>query len=130
MVYLEEHPEFEKEFVVYSNSESEVERVLSPAIIDTIYNIRFRYNNNVKLSFIKDQLFIGLSSRNNFFQPDFHKSLKEDLLLVELYDELSMCFTIIEEMNNPIEGKEIKEEDSQPVKFKKSKKDKDNPFIL
>ena len=130
MIYLNEHPEFEKEFVIYSNNEREVERVLSPAILDTIYTLRFRYNNYLRLSFIEDTLFIGLSSTKNFFHPNINKTLLDDNQLNELYDELSMCFSIIEEINNPIIRKDKKEGNDQPVKYKKSKKDKDNPFLL
>jgi hypothetical protein len=133
MVYFEEHPEFEKEFVVYSKDEEEARRLLSPALIKAIYDLKIKWNKRLRLSFINNQIYIALSTGNNFFQPDIHKSLLNDNILHELYDELSLCFSVVEDLSiehddkyNHLNTDTIKPE----TKIYKKSDNSNNPFLL
>ncbi len=133
LVYFEEHPEFEKEFVVYSKDEEEARRLLSPVLIKAIYDLKIKWNKRLRLSFINNQIFIALSTGNNFFQPDIKKSLMKDNTLHELYDELSLCFSVVEDLS--IEHDEqYNHLNSDPViqdaKIYKKNDNPNNPFLL
>ncbi|MCP4439463.1 MAG: DUF3137 domain-containing protein [Aureispira sp.] len=99
LVHFEEHPEFEKEFVVYSKEEEEAHRILTPTMLNAIYDLRYKWGSNVRLSFIDHNVYIAISSSKNLFEVDSKQSILENSLLQELYDELILCFSIIEDLN-------------------------------
>ncbi|MDB4702707.1 DUF3137 domain-containing protein [Akkermansiaceae bacterium] len=104
MVYMKEHPEFEKEFVVYSKDAEEAYRVLTPAMIEAIYDLRYKWNKKLRVSFIGDKTYIALCSEHDYFHPDIHKSVLDDDLLGKFYDELALCLSVVEDMSIEHEG--------------------------
>jgi len=134
MVYMEEHPEFEKEFVVYSKDTEEAYRVLTPAMIQAIYDLRYKWNKKLRVSFIDNQIYVALSSTHNYFHPDIHKSVLDDNFLDEFYDELALCFAVVEDMSIEHEGiytPPMKKEETEKHKiYTKRKGNNDNPFLL
>lgn len=135
MVYLDEHPEFEKAFVVYSQNEEEAYRILTPALIKSIYDLRYKWNAYLSVSFIDNQIYVALSTSKNFFLPNIKKSVLEDNLLDELYDELALCFAVVEDLSveqentyNPkLENPETDENNST---YTKKNGSNNNPFLM
>jgi len=99
MVYMEKHPEFEKEFVVYSKKETDAYRVLSPTMIDAICHLKYNWNVPIHIGFINNKIYIGIPSHKDYFKPTIEKSVREDSLLEEFYNELAACFSVIEDMS-------------------------------
>jgi len=111
MVYLKEHPEFEKEFVVYAQSEEEARRILTPTMIGAIYNLKYKWDRPLRVSFVGTNVYIALSTSQNYFKADVNKSVLEDALLKELYDELALCFAVVEDMSGIKKGEKAADED-------------------
>lgn len=120
MVYMKGHPEFEKEFVVYGKDEEEVYRILSPALLQAIYDLRYKWKTKLSISFIGRQMYIAMPTSKNFFQPDIKHSVLEDKLLQELYDELALCFAVVEDLSL----------EHEPNESRALLNSKDNPFLL
>lgn len=135
MVYLEDHPEFEKAFVVYSQNEDEAYRILTPTLVQAIYDLRYKWNVTMRLSFIDNQIYVALSTSKNFFQPNIKKSVLEDDLLNELYDELALCFAVVEDLSeeNPSSYNPKSEnpntDENNPFYTKKNGSN-NNPFLM
>jgi hypothetical protein len=131
MVYMEDHPEFEKEFVVYSEAEEEAYRILSPNLLQAIYDLRYKWKTRLSISFIGHQMYVAMPTNKNFFHPDIKQSILEDQLLQELYDELALCFAVVEDLSLEHESGESRAilNPKQGVEYKRSSS-KDNPFLL
>jgi hypothetical protein len=134
MVYMQEHPEFEKEFVVYSKDPEEAYRVLTPAMIQAIYDLRYKWNKKLRVSFIDNQIYVALSSTHDYFHPDINKSVLDDNFLDEFYDELALCFAVVEDMSIEHTGTynppREEEETEKPQIYTKRKANDGNPFLL
>lgn len=131
MVYMEDHPEFEKEFVVYSQVEEEAYRILSPDLLQAIYDLRYKWLTRLSISFIGHQVYVAMPTSKNFFHPDIKESILEDKLLKELYDELALCFAVVEDLSlehEPGESRAILNP-KLGVDYNRSSS-KDNPFLL
>lgn len=135
LVYLEEHPEFEKEFVVYSKDEDEARRILTPGLIEAIYDLRYKWDTRLRISFINQHIYVALSNSKNFFHPDIHRTVLDDFLLKELYDELALCFSVIEDLSieqkkgySPKKNWNTSSNEKPPLYT--NKKSNNNPFLL
>jgi hypothetical protein len=120
MVYMNEHPEFEKEFVVYGKNKEEVYRILSPALLQAIYDLRYKWKIRLSISFIGHYMYIAMPTNKNFFHPNIKDSVLEDKLLRELYNELALCFSVVEDLS--VEPK--------PNENRRLLNSKDNPFLV
>lgn len=100
MVYFEEHPEFEKQFVVYTNEEEEARRLLTPSLLETIYNLRNKWKNQIHIAFKSGKIFLALPLKKNLFESDISRSLTKDNVIEDLYQEMALCFSAIESFAN------------------------------
>ena len=106
MVYMKEHPEFEKQFVVYSNDEGEARRVLTLPLLDAIYELRNRWNAPLRIVFDGNKVYIALSfNGRDFFETKLQESVLESQVLKRVYGQLSLCFRIIEHLGFDIKDK-------------------------
>lgn len=96
MVYFDEYPEFEKQFVVYADSEREALNLLTENWIRAASELRNRWNNKVHISFVGDKIYVCLPMRRNMFEVPLHKSLLEPGTLDAVYQEMLLCFQAIE----------------------------------
>ena len=122
MVYMKGHPEFEKEFVVYSKDEAEVYRILSPNLLQAIYDLRYKWKTRLSISFIGREIYVAMPTNKNFFDPDMKHSVLEDKLLQELYDELALCFSVVEDLSV--------EHEPNKIRAALNATTKNNPFLL
>lgn len=127
MVYMEGHPEFEKEFVVYSKNEEEAYRILTPNLLQAIYDLRYKWQTQLSISFIGHKIYVAMPTEKDFFNPNINRSILEDKLLQELYDELALCFAVVEDLSlehKPDESRILLNSTINPSNSK------DNPFLL
>lgn len=100
MIYLEEFPEFEKKYVVYSTEEIESRRLLNSNLIDVIMETDLKWGVKPSFGFVHNKIYIGVPYRKNLFKISLSKSLidNQDEILQEFMDEITLCMSIIEEI--------------------------------
>jgi len=94
-----EDPEFEKEFVVYSNDQVEARYILSPSLIKRILDYKKKANKRVHLSFVDNKLYVAVSFTKNLFEPRILKSVIDFAPIQEYYEDLCLAISIVEELN-------------------------------
>jgi hypothetical protein len=100
LVYLG-YPEFEREFVVYSDNQVMARNVLSPSLMRRILTFRRQLGQTVCLSFFNGKLYLGISIRKDLFEaPGIFKSLLDDFGYVYEYLEyMHFAKDIVEDLN-------------------------------
>jgi hypothetical protein len=99
MVYMEEHPEFEKDYVVYAKSKEAAFRILTPAMIGVIYNLKYKWKKTARIAFVGDKIYIGFPYHENLFEPDIKQSILQQQELQRLYHQIALCFTMLEDFS-------------------------------
>jgi len=94
-----ENPEFEKEFVVYSNDQVEARYILSTTMVERILELKRKYNTSVYLSFINSKVFVALQHNKNLFEPEFKQSITNSDYIRTFYNELGACLSIVDDLN-------------------------------
>jgi hypothetical protein len=102
MVYLDEHPEFEKQFAVYSTDEALALKLLKPPLLEAIGELRNKWNARPRVSFIGNKVYVAIQTRRNLFKINPRKNLVEEQqeIIEELYDEVALCIGIVETIAN------------------------------
>ncbi len=100
MVYLEEHPEFEKQYVVYATEKLESMRLLSANMVQSIMEIHERWKIKPSFAFVDSKGYIGIPYHFDFLKVKLNKSIIEgqEDFLQEFVDEIALCINIIEEI--------------------------------
>jgi hypothetical protein len=133
LVYFNEYPDFEKEFVVYSKDESIAKEILGPGLIEALCKIKSTWNKKVRVSLIDNHLYVAIDTKHDLFHPNIKKSLLQDEVINELYEELALCFSIVEDISAGLIKKSTSDTDvkESPINRRNKKnKDNDNPFLL
>lgn len=92
-----EDPEFEHYFAVYAEDEVEARRILTPLMMQRITALRRLSDSDLLLSFSGNRLFYAASTPDGFLRPG-RKSLQDAKLLKQLYADVSLCRTIVNEL--------------------------------
>lgn len=137
MVYFEEHPEFEKEFVVYSTNEQAARNALTTTVLEDIYDLKYEWEHEVRLSFINDRIYLALSmpEGDNLFHVDINQPVDQQEFLYDMVQDIQCCLTMVEHLGKVHQGSIQEANDPftkiehPPVQYKKSAS-KDNPFLL
>ncbi|MDE5811049.1 MAG: DUF3137 domain-containing protein [Muribaculaceae bacterium] len=87
LVVLED-PVFEKSFVVYADDEIEARKILTPAMMRSITDLRQKLGHDLMLTFRHNNLYFASEISAGFLQPA-RNSLKDKNLLAQLYREIS-----------------------------------------
>jgi hypothetical protein len=98
LVYLED-PEFEGEFVVYGTDQIEARYILSTAMLRRILDLKRRWRDEVRLSFIESNVFVAISHKSNLFEPDIGGSVLSRELIGRIVAELAVCFGLVDDLN-------------------------------
>ncbi|MGH1335357.1 MAG: DUF3137 domain-containing protein [Aureispira sp.] len=145
LVYFEEHPAFEKEFVVYSQDEAIARQIITPTLVQTLLQLR-ELTQGIAVSFSGNQLYLAASAKKDFLGVDTSIALTAPNLLNKLVEDLDYALQLmncLEELSRfETEGgqgqiippttqkqKTPKAPQKSSVNYKKSKS-KDNPFLL
>lgn len=132
LIYFEEFPDFEKKFVVYSKNKSLAKAILKPSLLKAFCEIESKWKKNIRLSWVDNYLHLALHTQHDFFNPNIKKSLLQDSVIKELYSELALCFSIVENLSDIFTDKlanELEEEDVSTKLYSRNM-DNNNPFLL
>jgi len=94
-----EDPEFEHEFVVYSDDQVEARYVLSSALMRRIVDFQREMERTVYLSFVNSKVFVAISMSRNLFEPRIFKTVLDFELLREYLGEMELALGIVEDLN-------------------------------
>jgi hypothetical protein len=101
MIYFENHPEFEKDFVVYSTEEHESRRLLTPGLIETIGELKYKWGVTPYLSFIQDKAYVAFTHNKDFLKVRFDLDLieKQHDIIQSIVEEIALCINLVTEIN-------------------------------
>jgi hypothetical protein len=104
MIYLENHPEFEKQFVVYGTEEIETERLLSQNLIQSILDIYTLWKKLPSLAFIHNKIYVAIPYTRDMLKVSLHKSLidNQEEIIKQFIDEIALCMSIIDELSDDL----------------------------
>ncbi|HIP30518.1 MAG TPA: DUF3137 domain-containing protein [Sulfurospirillum arcachonense] len=81
-------PEFEKEFVVYSDDQIEARYILSHSLMDSILKYKKLVGKNISISFVGSNIYIAIGFKQKLFEPKIYKK-------VTSFDEVRFYFEIL-----------------------------------
>jgi len=92
-------PEFEREFVVYSDNQITARYVLSTSLMRRLLTFRQQLNKRVYLSFVNGKLYMGIPISKDLFEPTVFKTLLNVELIQEFFNYMQLGKDIVEELN-------------------------------
>lgn len=94
-----EDPDFEKAFVVYTDDQVEARYILSTSLMRRMLDLKKRFGSQVAFAFKESKVYIAISSKDNYFEPSYKKSLIERGNIEFFYKEVTCCLDIVEDLN-------------------------------
>ena len=94
-----ENVAFEKKYVVKTNDQVEARYILSLGMMENILALEKRFNCQPALSFKDSKVYITIPWKNDMLEPDFRKPANDRETIYKFFDELKLCFGIIDELN-------------------------------
>ncbi|MBD1844237.1 DUF3137 domain-containing protein [Cyanobacteria bacterium FACHB-63] len=94
-----EDPEFNKFFTVYSNDQVGARYVLSTSTMQRIVDFRKRANRDILISLVDNQLYIGVPSEEDLFEPRLFKTMLSFNPMREYFEILQLMMSIVEDLN-------------------------------
>jgi hypothetical protein len=92
-------PEFEREFVVYSDDQITARYVLSTSLMRRLLTFRHQLKKQIYLSFVDGKLYIGIPVSTDLFEPTVFETLLDFKLLYEFFEYLQLSKDIVEDLN-------------------------------
>jgi hypothetical protein len=93
-----DHPAFEKEFKVYSSSESETRALLTPAMIEALLTLRRQASKPVFLAFKGRRAYVGVHYDRTLFEPGIAQTTSREAVR-EIAGHFAFVETIVRELN-------------------------------
>lgn len=94
-----ENVEFEKQFVVYSSSQTEARYVLTPLMMEAITKIRNKHKLKLHFSFIGSRVNCAIKFNKNLFEPRVMSSGVSFTDVEYMHELFGLIETIIKDMN-------------------------------
>ena len=94
-----EDPEFEREFVVYSNDQVEARYILSTSLMKRIVDFKRNNGKKIHLSFISSQVNVAVSFKRSLFEPKLFSTLLDFKPIQEYFEDLVLAVGIVEDLN-------------------------------
>ncbi len=91
-------PEFEKEFVVYSNDQIEARYILSHALMKKLLDFKHKSAHPVYISFVGTHIYMAISYDKDLFEPSVFRSLLEYKVAMEYVKTLHLAIGVVEEL--------------------------------
>jgi hypothetical protein len=91
-------PEFEREFLVYSDTPIMARYVLSTPFMHRLLIFRHRLNKPVYLSFTNGKLYVAISVVADLFEPTVFRTLLNFTLIQEFFEYLRLGKEIVEDL--------------------------------
>jgi hypothetical protein len=94
-----ENPQFNSEFVTYSTDQVEARYILTPAMMERLYELNKRCSYTISVSFIDSSVFIAFPLNKDYFEPPVHKSLLDPNFLNEDIEVIRFMYSIIKDLD-------------------------------
>jgi hypothetical protein len=94
-----EDPEFEREFVVYSQDQIEARYILSPALMKRLYDFKTRTRKEVQFSFVGSCVFVAIPYSEDLFEPKVFQTLLSFEVVEKYFEDLEFAVGIVEDLN-------------------------------
>ncbi|MSN96245.1 DUF3137 domain-containing protein [Campylobacter sp. FMV-PI01] len=91
--------EFNSKFRVYSDDIQNAMYLLSPSLMEKIYNLSKRFNNPINVSFIKTKIYISINVGRDSFEPDITKNIKINNPARKIISDLNSILDIVNALN-------------------------------
>jgi len=92
-------PEFEKEFVVYSDDQIEARYILSHSLMNSILEYKKLVDKNIHISFIGSSIYIAIGFKKKLFEPKIYKKVTSFDEVRFYYEVLSLASSIVGHLN-------------------------------
>ena len=93
-----DNPEFEKEFVVYSNDQVEARYILSHSLMNKLLIFSKKSKHPVHISFIRNHIHLAIAYNKDLFEPSVFHSLLKYKIAMEYVQTLHLAIGIVEEL--------------------------------
>jgi hypothetical protein len=94
-----EDPEFEKAFVVYGSDQTEARYILSTSLMRRLLEYQQRAGARLYAAFVHSNLYLGLSTRRNLFEPRLFRSLLDIRMAETFLQDLQMAVGVVDALN-------------------------------
>ncbi len=94
-----EDPEFERLFAVYGSDQIEARYILSTSLMQRLIDLRKKVNQEIFVAFVANQIYIGISSSQDLFEPRVFRSMLEFAPAHEYFETLQMMLGIVDDLN-------------------------------
>jgi hypothetical protein len=94
-----EDPEFEKAFAVYGTDQVEARYILSTSLMQRILQFKLKTRSAISLSFIQNEVFIGVPLNENLFEAPFFSSMVKYERIESFNKYLVLFIGIVEDLN-------------------------------
>jgi len=91
-------PDFEKEFVVYSNDQIEARYILSHSLMQKILTFKKKSEHPISISFVHNHIHIAVAYNKDLFEPSVFHSLLKYKIAMEYVKTLHLAIGIVEEL--------------------------------
>ena len=96
---ITESPRFEDTFNVYASDQVEARYILSTRMLEDILALKDKFKCDVYLSFVDSSVHIAIRWNINILEPNLKKDLRTQTIINKFYEELMICFDLIEDLN-------------------------------
>ncbi len=93
-----DNPDFEKEFVVYSNDQIEARYILSHTMMERLLDFKKKTAHDIHISFVDNHLHLAIDYGKDLFEPTVFTSLLDEKLTKEYINNLYLAVSIVEEL--------------------------------
>lgn len=93
-----DNPEFEKEFVVYSNDQIEARYILTHTLMDKLLHFRKKSQHPLYISFIGGKIYMAIEYNKDLFEPSVFHSLLKYKIAMEYIQTLHLALGIVQEL--------------------------------
>ena len=93
-----DNPEFEAEFVVYSNDQIEARYILSHSLMEKLLSFKNKSAHPLHVAFKANRIYMAVSYDKDLFEPSIFRSLLEYKVAMEYVKTLHLAIGIVEEL--------------------------------
>lgn len=92
--------EMGKHFLIYATEGTDISKKLSSAMQHTILNFREKTDNELYVSFIKNEIYIAITEPEDILEPYVFRSNVSFELVYEFYEEIDLLMSMLEDFDN------------------------------
>ena len=92
--------EMVKHFLIFATEGTNIAKKLSSAMQHTILNFREKTDNELYVSFIKDEVYIAVTEPDDILEPYVFRSNVSFELIYEFYEEIDLLMSMLEDFDN------------------------------